>query len=66
MYNRHFHTPELSQCSKGLLFGENAPMLPGSPLLAFDEIGEISPAQGQYGHGLAIAKERTGDFVAGI
>src|SRR4051812_8875999 len=57
MVATHFNRPELIQCSQGVLFGEHTPQLPGPPLLAFDEIVEISTHGGKYGHGLAIARK---------
>jgi 3-hydroxyacyl-[acyl-carrier protein] dehydratase/trans-2-decenoyl-[acyl-carrier protein] isomerase len=42
MQNLVFHRSELIRCSQGTLFGENTPKLPSPPLLALDQIVEIS------------------------
>lgn len=52
-----FHRPELVRCSEGTLFGDNTPKLPSPPLLAFDQVVEISTAGGAYGRGYAVAKK---------
>src|SRR5215468_1212004 len=49
---------ELIRCSEGTLFGKGTPKLPGPPLLAFDEVIEISTDGGKFGRGFAIARKR--------
>ena len=39
------------------MFGESTPKLPSPPLLAFDEVVEISTEEGKFGHGYAIARK---------
>jgi 3-hydroxyacyl-[acyl-carrier protein] dehydratase/trans-2-decenoyl-[acyl-carrier protein] isomerase len=48
----------LIRCSEGTLFGEGTPKLPSPPLLAFDEVVEISTKGGKFGRGDAIARKR--------
>ena len=55
-------TPELIRCSHGVLFGENTPKLPAPPLLAFDEVVEISDTGGKYGQGFAVARKDLSDM----
>src|SRR5689334_4422172 len=52
-----FDRSEIIRCSEGTLFGESTPKLPSPPLLAFDEIVEISAQGGNFGHGYAIARK---------
>src|ERR1041385_1470049 len=53
-----FDHSELIRCSEGTLFGNSTPKLPSPPLLAFDEIIEISSDRGKFGRGYAIARKR--------
>ncbi|HWB10525.1 MAG TPA: bifunctional 3-hydroxydecanoyl-ACP dehydratase/trans-2-decenoyl-ACP isomerase [Pirellulales bacterium] len=62
MRNLAISTPELIQCSHGILFGENTPKLPAPPLLAFDEVIEISGTGGKYGQGFAVARKDLSDM----
>ena len=52
-----FDRLEITRCSEGTLFGESTPKLPSPPLLAFDEIVEISAEGGNFGRGYAIARK---------
>src|SRR6185437_9291950 len=56
MYQLSFHRPELIRCCEGTLFGENTPKLPGPPLLAFDQVIDISAEGGAFGRGYAVAR----------
>src|SRR5438105_13793339 len=53
-----FGRSELIRCTEGTLFGNSTPKLPSLPLLAFDEIIEISSDGGKFGRGYAIARKR--------
>ena len=53
-----FGRSELIRCTEGTLFGNSTPKLPSPPLLAFDEIIEISSDGGKFGRGYAIARKR--------
>jgi 3-hydroxyacyl-[acyl-carrier protein] dehydratase / trans-2-decenoyl-[acyl-carrier protein] isomerase len=53
-----FDHSELIRCREGTLFGNSTPKLPSPPLLAFDEIIEISSDGGKFGRGYAIARKR--------
>ena len=53
-----FDRSELIRCSEGTLFGKGTPKLPSPPLLAFDEVIEISTDGGKFGRGYAIARKR--------
>src|SRR5438477_12971271 len=57
MQNSFFDRSELIRCSEGTLFGESTPKLPSPPLLAFDQIVEISTEGGKFGRGYAIARK---------
>ena len=52
-----FDRSELIRCSEGTLFGNSTPKLPSPPLLAFDEVVEISREGGKFGRGYAIARK---------
>ena len=58
MENPLFDRSELIRCSEGTLFGESTPKLPSPPLLAFDEVIEISMDGGKFGRGYAVARKR--------
>src|SRR6266576_3400243 len=53
-----FDRSELIRCTEGTLFGNSTPKLPSPPLLAFDEIIEISSDGGKFGRDYAIARKR--------
>ena len=57
MQNSFFDRSELIRCSEGTLFGESTPKLPSPPLLAFDEVVEISTRGGKFERGYAIARK---------
>ena len=57
MQTSFFDRSELIRCSEGTLFGESTPKLPSPPLLAFDEVLEISAHGGKFGRGYAIARK---------
>ena len=57
MQNSFFDRSQLIRCSQGTLFGESTPRLPSPPLLAFDEVVEISTQGGKFGRGYAIARK---------
>src|SRR5690348_8755100 len=52
-----FDRSQVIRCSEGTLFGESTPKLPSPPLLAFDQIVEISAQGGKFGRGYAIARK---------
>lgn len=55
-------TEDLLACAYGTLLGENTPKLPKPPILAFDEVMEISTQGGKYGYGYGIARKRLSDM----
>ncbi len=55
-------TADLMACAQGTLLGANTPKLPKPPILAFDEVVELSTEGGKYGYGFAIAKKRLSDM----
>jgi 3-hydroxyacyl-[acyl-carrier protein] dehydratase / trans-2-decenoyl-[acyl-carrier protein] isomerase len=57
MQTSFFDRSEVIRCSEGTLFGESTPKLPSPPLLAFDEVVEISTHGGKFGRGYAIARK---------
>jgi 3-hydroxyacyl-[acyl-carrier protein] dehydratase/trans-2-decenoyl-[acyl-carrier protein] isomerase len=57
MQTSFFARSELIRCSEGTLFGESTPKLPSPPLLAFDEVLEISTRGGKFGRGFAVARK---------
>jgi 3-hydroxyacyl-[acyl-carrier protein] dehydratase / trans-2-decenoyl-[acyl-carrier protein] isomerase len=57
MQNSFFDRSEIIRCSEGTLFGESTPKLPSPPLLAFDEVVEISTQGGKFERGYAIARK---------
>jgi 3-hydroxyacyl-[acyl-carrier protein] dehydratase/trans-2-decenoyl-[acyl-carrier protein] isomerase len=57
MENPCFSRSELIRCTQGTLFGSDTPKLPGPPLLAFDQVIEISTRGGKFGRGYAIGKK---------
>jgi 3-hydroxyacyl-[acyl-carrier protein] dehydratase/trans-2-decenoyl-[acyl-carrier protein] isomerase len=63
MQNPSFNRSELIRCSEGTLFGERSPKLPSPPLLAFDQIVEISTKGGKFGRGYAIASKNLSSMM---
>src|SRR3977135_3328784 len=63
MQNPSFDRSELIRCSEGTLFGESTPKLPSPPLLAFDQIVEISPKGGKFGRGYATARKNLSSMM---
>ena len=53
-----FDRSALVRCSRGSLFGADAPRLPAQPLLAFDRVAAISLEGGAFGQGFARASRR--------
>lgn len=51
------NTHELMACAHGTLLGEGTPRLPKPPILAFDEVMELSTEGGKYGFGYAVARK---------
>lgn len=56
------NTEQLMECAYGRLLGENTPKLPKPPILAFDQVVELSTEGGKYGQGFAIAKKSFSDM----
>ena len=57
------NTNDLLECAYGRLLGEHTPRLPKPPILAFDQVLELSTEGGKYGHGFAIARKGFDDMA---